>query len=80
MNIVYSKRAVKVINGLDKPTKKRIRDAVESIPKGDIIPLQGTKDRYRLRIGGWRIIFAYKGDDGILIDKVSPRGDAYKGV
>lgn len=36
MEISYSKSAVKVINGMDRPTKQRIRAAIEKIPEGDI--------------------------------------------
>ena len=36
MEITYSKAAVKVINGMDRPTKQRIRAAIEKIPEGDI--------------------------------------------
>ena len=36
MEITYSKAAVKVINGMDRPTKQRIKAAIEKIPEGDI--------------------------------------------
>ena len=77
--IQYSKQAVKAINGMDKPTKQRIKNAIEGIPKGDIKTLKGSSGRYRLRVGGWRIIFAYKDNNDILIDKIAPRGGVYKG-
>ncbi len=59
VNIHYSKRSVKAINGMDKPTKHRIRFAIEAIPNGDIKPLKGLIGSYRLRVGDWRIIFSY---------------------
>ena len=80
MEISYSKSAVKVINGMDRPTKQRIRAAIEKIPEGDIKPLQGSKGSYRLRVGGWRILFSYPALDIILIEKIGPRGEVYKGV
>ena len=80
MEITYSKAAVKVINGLDRPTKERIRAAIEKIPEGDIKPMQGIKGSYRLRVGGWRILFSYPEDGIILIEMVGPRGEIYKGV
>lgn len=58
MDIEYSKRAVKAINSMDSQTKQRIRTAIEGIPVGDIKPLKGIKGSYRLRVGGWRIIFS----------------------
>ena len=80
MRIDYSRASVKVINSMDKATKQRIRAAIEGIPEGDIRPLRGCSGTYRLRVGGWRILFSYPEHDTILIEKVGPRGDVYKGV
>lgn len=33
MDIHYSKQSVKTINGMDKPTKQRIKTAIETILK-----------------------------------------------
>lgn len=75
----YSKAAVKVINSMESSEKKRIKDAIEKLPAGDVKPLKGTKDSYRLRVGGRRIIFSYPEKDVVLIEKIGPRGDVYKG-
>lgn len=77
--IVYSKLAVKAINSMDSKTKHRIRDAIESIPVGDIKPLQGMRGVYRLRVGDYRIVFSYPNAGTILIERIAPRGDVYKG-
>ena len=79
MNIIYSKASVKVINSMDKDTKQRIRNAVERLPKGDVKPLSGSARLYRLRVGGWRVVFYYPDSDTVLIEKIAPRGGAYKG-
>lgn len=79
MNIIYSKSSVKVINSMDKATKQRIKAGIEKIPEGDIKPLQGIPGTYRLRVGGWRILFSYPEGDTILIEKIGLRG-VYKGV
>lgn len=47
----YSKNAVKYINSTDKSTKKRLQEAIEKIPFGDIKKLQGINNGYRLRVG-----------------------------
>ncbi len=49
MKIEYSKKAVKYINSVDKPMKKRLRESIEKIPFGDIKKLQGIENGYRLR-------------------------------
>lgn len=86
MKIEYSKKAVKYIESLDKPTKQRIKLGIEGLaenhPKGDIKTLQGYSDgRKRLRIGKYRIIYNY-GKDGeiniLYIMNVDTRGDIYK--
>ncbi len=86
MPIEYSKKAAKYINGLDKPTKQRIKKAIEGLieepPKGDIKPLQGFSDgRKRLRTGKYRIIYNYLPDGEIkilYIMNIDSRGDIYK--
>lgn len=80
MDIEYSRQAVKAINGMDRPTKQRMKSAIENIPAGDIKPLKGSKGSYRLRVGDWRIIFSYPDQNIVLIEKIAPRGEIYKGV
>ncbi|RRK31180.1 type II toxin-antitoxin system RelE/ParE family toxin [Schaedlerella arabinosiphila] len=77
MQIQYSKKAVKYINSADKPTKKRLKSAIEKIPFGDVKKLQGVDDGYRLRVGDLRVLFSME-DDKIFIDNIIPRGQAYK--
>jgi len=79
MNIQYSKDAVKTIAAMELKTKQRIKRAIEKIPIGDIKPLMGYSGYYRLRVGGWRIIFNYPDGNTLMIDKIAPRGGAYKG-
>ena len=82
MGITYSKAAVKVINGMDRPTKQRIKAAIEKIPEGDIKPLQGYHDgRQRLRVGKYRIIYKYGLEmelEILHIIDIGSRGDIYK--
>jgi mRNA interferase RelE/StbE len=78
---IYSKQAAKVLNTLNKPTKQRIRLGIEKIPNGDIKQLKGrTITTYRLRIGDWRILFSFVDSNTVLIEKIAPRGEVYKGV
>lgn len=86
MDIKYSKKAAKYISGLDRPTKQRIKIAIEGLTetpaKGDIKLLQGYTDgRKRLRVGKYRIIYNYLPDGEIeilYIMNVDSRGDIYK--
>lgn len=80
MNITYYKQAVKTLERMDAATKQRVRQAIAGIPKGNIKKLQGHTKLYRLRVGDWRIVFSYPDSDAVLIEKISPRGEVYKGV
>lgn len=77
MKIEYSKKAVKYINSADKPTKRRLKEAIEKIPSGDIKRLKGIEEAYRLRVGDLRVLFTLE-NDTIYIDNIIPREQAYK--
>jgi len=79
MQIEYSRLAVKYINSQDKPTKKRLKDAIEKIPQGDIKKLKGLDNEYRLRVGDLRVLFSIEGNMIIIYD-ILPRGQAYKRI
>ena len=80
MKLEYAKQAVKALNGMDKVTQQRIKKSLEALPAGDVKPLQGHIGSFRLRVGTWRILFSYIEYDIILIEKIAPRGNVYKGV
>lgn len=80
MKITLSKRALKTLKSLNNSARARIMTGINEIPVGNIVPLRGAKGSYRLRIGDWRVIFSYVEKETVSIDKISPRGDAYKGV
>ena len=82
----YSRDALKFLARLDKKSVERIRTAVEGLkkdpPEGDIKPVKGYTDgRKRLRVGGWRVIYRYNSEDGLVIlfiIDIGNRGDVYK--
>ncbi len=74
--IQYSKQAIKFLKKQDAPTKKRIVSAINNLPDGDVKKLQG-EDKYRLRVGDFRIIFDRNGDI-LYIEKIGNRGQVYK--
>jgi mRNA interferase RelE/StbE len=77
--IIYLKSAYKVLAEYEKDTRRRIVDAIEKIPQGDIKRLQGEKypPLYRLRVGKFRIIYHIENGE-IIIAKIDTRGDIYK--
>lgn len=79
MQIEYKKKAVKYINSCDKPTKQRLKEAIEKLPLGDVKKLSGLETDYRLRVGDLRILFSFE-NDTITINDILPRGQAYKRI
>jgi len=79
MEIELSPKAAKYLKGMDQPEKGRITRALEKLPQGDVIALQGVHGLFRLRVGDWRIVFSYPTQDSILVERIAPRGEIYKG-
>ena len=76
MQINYSKQAVKFLSKQNKIVQKRIIDAINKLPSGDVRKLQG-RTGYRLRIGNFRIIFDTSGNI-LYIEEIDNRGQIYK--
>ena len=86
IRIEFSKTAVKTLQHMDKALRNRIREAIKGLtqtpPQGDIKPMEGKPSgRYRLRVGGYRVIYCYD-HDGVMVVlyilDVGPCGDIYK--
>ncbi|NLK79052.1 MAG: type II toxin-antitoxin system RelE/ParE family toxin [Clostridiales bacterium] len=75
MEIQYSKQAVKFLKKQDITTRKRIINAINLLPSGDVKKLQGRQG-YRLRVGDYRIIFDKSGNI-LYIEKIDSRGQVY---
>ncbi len=77
MRIEYKKKAIKYINSADRAAKKRLKDAIEKIPFGDIKKLTGFENEYRLRVGDLRVLFTVE-NNIITVNEIRPRGQVYK--
>jgi len=81
LNVVLSPKAVKYLERLNEPTKGRIKAALKKLeqepPQGDIKSMTG-QEGFRLRIGGYRILFGIKADI-IVVTDIGLRGQIYKG-
>ena len=66
----------------DPRTAQRIRSSMRRFADeyvGDVVKLVGQGGLYRLRVGDWRVIFAYEdGDLVVLALRVLNRRDAYR--
>jgi mRNA-degrading endonuclease RelE of RelBE toxin-antitoxin system len=95
VDVHYAKVALKALQGYDKPTRNRIREKIiqgltKSPPEGDIKPIVGEEEVFRLRVGKYRIKFEYFMEEVIKEDgstqqekalrviDIDSRGDIYK--
>jgi len=74
----YSKQANKFLDSQDDDTYNRIKSAVRKLPMGDVKKLQGYKDKYRLRVGSFRVIFKRIGQNMYHVEAIDNRGQVYK--
>lgn len=78
------KKAVKYLDKLDAPNRKRILSALLALAENpysasDVKALKGEGDLYRKRVGQFRIIYKIVDQElVVLILKVGSRGDVYK--
>lgn len=79
--LLYTKKAIKDIEKLDKVVKKRIKIALESFCDD---PLTVSKKlvnskigSYRFRVGDWRIVFDLERNN-IIILRVGHRREIYR--
>jgi mRNA interferase RelE/StbE len=82
VKVTLVSKTLKQLARLNESLKGRIKAAIDDLgkepPEGDIKPLKGW-DGYRLRVGGYRLIFD-KAGDAIQVFKIEPRGQVYKGM
>lgn len=79
MQAKMSKRAAKFLGAQVQSVKDRIKSAIHETPKGDIKPLQEQfSGLFRLRVGGFRVIFKYMDADTVYVYDIGSRGDIYK--
>ena len=82
--VIIHRNARKALERLDRPARQRIAEKIQALgdnpddPVLDVKVLAGTLG-YRLRVGGWRIIFRRERVVRIItIEQIKPRGDVYK--
>jgi mRNA interferase RelE/StbE len=82
--VVIKQQARKKLQSLAKPDRLRIADKINQLghnpddPELDIKKLEGEPG-WRLRVSGWRVIYDRQDTVKIIaIERIKPRGDAYK--
>jgi mRNA interferase RelE/StbE len=77
-----TRSAEKDLRRLDPPVRKRVLGGLDRLLAEDrsldVRRLTGS-ERFRLRVGDWRVIFDYDSDtETVLVQRVLPRGRAYE--
>ena len=75
-----SQAAIEQLRALPKDLRRNIGFRIESLREdlqGDVKKLKGHPPRYRLRVGGYRVLFALAGDF-IEVYAVKDRKDIYE--
>jgi mRNA interferase RelE/StbE len=82
--VVISHQAQKKLQSLSRPDRARIAEKIYQLglnpddPMLDVKQLQG-EPYFRLRVGDWRVIFDRQDAVRVIaIERIKPRGDAYK--
>ncbi len=82
--VLIKRQAQKKLKSLPKDERLRLAEKIVQLgnnpddPALDAKPLAGVP-LHRLRVGDWRIIYDRQDDVQIIaIEKIKPRGDAYK--
>jgi len=79
--VILTKTASRYLAKLDKKTAGRITAALKGLQhepmQGDIETITGARNKMRLRVGGYRVLFQIK-NDIIEIADIGPRGGIYK--
>lgn len=81
MDAYLTNIALKQYKRLNEPMLSRITDAIDGLekkpPQGDIKELTDNPGVFRLRVGGYRILYRVE-KNYIDIFKIAQRGQAYK--
>ncbi len=76
MEVKLKKQPQKYLASADERTRKRLYKALDQLSRleGNIVPLEGKKNRYRYKIPHYRIIFEWvKGEIIITVIEINTR-------
>ena len=81
MDAYLTNTALKQYERLNEPMLSRITDAIDGLerepPQGDIKGLTDNPGVFRLRVGGYRVLYRVE-ENHVDIFKIARRGQSYK--
>lgn len=83
--VVLTTRAVKGLEGAPGHVQRKATEAIDALQETfapvksfDVKKLKGVDGAFRIRIGGWRIIYEFHRTESLVVVlDVAPRGGAY---
>lgn len=78
--IVIEKPALKFLQKQPLPQRERLLRAIQGLPDvGDIKPMAGYENLFRMRVGTYRVLYTIEHDVlTVRVLNVGNRGDVYK--
>lgn len=78
--IVIDKPALKFLQKQSQEQRERLLKAIYRLPDvGDIKPMSGHENLYRLRVGGYRVLYTIENDVlTVRVLNIGNRGDVYR--
>ena len=74
--IIYDKPALKFLRKQPPDQQRRLVEAIHKLPnQGDIKPMAGRAEEYRLRVGPYRVLYTVL---VVQVLSIGNRGDVYK--
>ena len=80
MKVVFTKQALKELNLVADIDRKRIITGIQAISAGTAKyeKMAGSPERYRQRIGDYRVIFTISPDNVATVIKIGHRREVYR--
>lgn len=79
---LWSDAAKAELRAIDRETALRLLKALARFlqtDQGDVKPLKGSDPTlFRLRVGGWRIMYEERGSKTVEVMRLRKRGEAYR--
>ncbi|MDV2983186.1 UNVERIFIED_CONTAM: type II toxin-antitoxin system RelE/ParE family toxin [Methylobacteriaceae bacterium AG10] len=81
-NLVFTRVAARSLSRMPRNTEELIRGKLRQLADdpsalaNNVKALKGGEERYRLRVGDWRVLFTIEADR-IIVHTVGPRGSIY---
>lgn len=77
--IQIDKPAMKFLQKQQQAQRERLLRAIQGLrDSGDIKPMSGHENLYRLRVGTFRVLYTIIGDLIVRVLDIGNRGDVYK--